>query len=37
MAMQSKRWKGQCLYIKKRELEEIKEMKKKNARVDFDM
>ena len=37
MATKSKRQKGQCLYIKKREFEEIKEMKKKKARVDSDI
>ena len=37
MAMQSKRRKGQCLYIKKQELEEIKEMKKKKLRAVSDI
>ena len=37
MATQSKRRKGQCLYIKKGELEEVEKMKKKKARVDSDM
>ena len=39
MATQSKRLrqKGQCRYIKKREFEEIEEMKKKKARVDSDV
>ena len=35
--MQSKRPKGQSLYIKKWEREEIEEMKKKKARVDSDI
>ena len=35
MATQSKRLKGHCLCIKKREVEEIEEMKKRKARVDF--
>ena len=35
MVMHSKRQKGQCLCIKKRELKEIEEMKKKKARVDI--
>ena len=38
MVMHSKRQKGQCLCIKKRELTEIfEEMKKKKARVDSDI
>ena len=39
MATQSKRLrqKGRCRYIKKREFEEIEEMKKKKARVDSDI
>ena len=37
MATQSKRQKGQCLYIKKRKFEQIEEMKKKKARVDSDI
>ena len=39
MATQSKRLrqKGQCRCIKKREFEEIEEMKKKKARVDSDV
>ena len=39
MATQSKRLrqKSQCRYIKKREFEEIEEMKKKKARVDSDI
>ena len=37
MAIQSKRRKGQCLYIKKQELEEIEEMKKKKLRVVSDI
>ena len=39
MATQLKRLrqKGQCQYIKKREFEEIEEMKEKKARVDSDV
>ena len=37
MATQSKGQKGQCLYNKKLELEEIKEMKMKKGRVDLDI
>ena len=37
MTTQSKRRRGQCVYIKKREFEEIEEMKKKKAIVDSDI
>ena len=34
MVLHSKRQNGQCLCIKRRELKEIEELKKKKARVD---
>ena len=37
MVLHSKRQKGQCLCIKKREFREIEELKKKKARVDSDI
>ena len=37
MATQSKRWKGQYVYIKKREFEEIEDIKKEKAIVDSDI